>query len=98
MKWIEIITLRSAGETQRNMITEFLKQVEHASKQCQPQDVRVYRHASVETDLSVHIYWDRANVAQPRSNLGDLLIRAARDFGMVSTSVWIEEERISGES
>jgi hypothetical protein len=98
MRWIEIITLRSAGDDEKQMIVELLKQVEQAGEPGQPREVRIYRHAAVETDLSIHISWESDSVAQPHSTLGDLLVSATRDFGMVSHSIWIEKEGISNGS
>jgi hypothetical protein len=98
MRWIEIITLRSIGDAERKMIAELLKQMRGAGKQGQPREVRIYRHGSVETDLSIHIYWESESVALPCSTLGDLLVNATRDFGMVSHSVWIEKEGVSNGS
>ncbi len=94
MRWIEIITLRSAGDAEKEMIAELLKQVEGAGEQGHPREVRIYRHASVETDLSIHISWEADGAAEPHSTLGDLLVSATRDFGMVSHSIWIEKEDI----
>lgn len=98
MRWVEIITIRSAGNEEKKMIAELLKQVEQAGEHGLPREMRIYRHAAVETDLSIHILWESDSVAQPHSTLGDLLVSATRDFGMVSHSVWIETEGISNGS
>jgi hypothetical protein len=92
MKWMEIITLRSVADAERKMVSELVSQVRGTDKQTQPLEVRIYRHATVDTDLSIHIYWECASKAQQQGTIGALLANAARDFGMVSHSVWIEEE------
>jgi hypothetical protein len=49
-----------------------------------------YRHAKLETDLSVHLCWKSDQPKQNRSHLGLHLARALKKFGLIDHSMWIE--------
>jgi len=70
MKWVEIITLRSLAKVDRQLFDELLQQV-GKSKTCRyPMAIRMYPHSIVETDLSIHIYWQTKPQHQRESPLG----------------------------
>ncbi len=57
MKWVEIISLRSLAKVDTQLLDELLQQVVK-SKTCRyPVESRMYQNSIVETDLSIHIFW-----------------------------------------
>ena len=94
MKWVEIITLRSAVNIDTLLIDELLKGIsESDSATDTPEhlvDMRVYRHSIVETDLSIHIYWQAEAGSQDKSSLGLRFSYALKDMGLLNHSVWLE--------
>ncbi|HVP36881.1 MAG TPA: hypothetical protein VMT04_07790 [Terriglobales bacterium] len=94
MKWVEIITLRSPGKINTELVDELLKGVGESDS---PTDslnhllkVKTYCHSVVETDLSVHIYWESEAGNQHKSPLALSIVSALRSMGLLNHSVWIE--------
>jgi hypothetical protein len=94
MKWIEIITLRSPSKINGQFIDELLKGVGESDS---PTDmlkhlleIKTYYHSVVETDLSIHIYWESEAGNQHKSPLGLRIFSALRSMGLLNHSVWIE--------
>jgi pyruvate-formate lyase-activating enzyme len=90
MKWVEIITLRSPSNINTQFVDELLKEI---SKPETPEDlveIRIYHHSVVETDLSIHIYWESEPRSQHKSPLGLKFSYALRNLGLLNHSVWVE--------
>jgi len=94
MKWIEIITLRSPGEMDRELVDELLKGVDESEVASDTPkhlvEMKIYHHSAVETDLSIHIYWESETERQRKSPLGLRLSSALKPLGLLNHSVWIE--------
>ena len=94
MKWVEIITLRSPANINKQFVDELLKEVgESDSPTDTPKhlaEIRVYHHSVVETDLSIHIYWESESGSQNKSSLGLRFSSALRNLGLLNHSVWVE--------
>ena len=93
MKWIEIITLRSAGGTRDSIEQKIPRSVAEVDQSKNLVSVQVYRHATVDTDLSVHLLFECVRPEVQSSALGQRLASALKAFGLVSHSLWVEEER-----
>ena len=94
MKWLEIITLRSPEHINRQFLDDHLKGVRESELQTDAQnhlvEVRVYHHSVVETDLSIHIYWESEHGGQDKSALGLRFSSALKPLGLLNYSVWVE--------
>ena len=94
MKWVEIISLRCATNTDTLFVSELLKGIgESDSATDAPEhlvEIRGYHHSVVETDLSIHIYWESESGGQDKSPLGLRFSSALRDLGLLNHSVWVE--------
>ena len=95
MKWVEIISLRCPSNIDTRLVDELLKEVsESDSATDTPEhlvEIRVYHHSIVETDLSIHIYWESEPGSQEKSPLGLRFSSALRDLGLLNHSVWVEK-------
>ena len=91
MRWIEIIALRSAKGNMGAIDTGLLFSIIHNYQTKRLKEVKVYRHATMETDLSVHIHWDSNGVDPMRSKVAQHLIQVLEEYGLINHSVWIEE-------
>jgi len=91
VKWLEIIKLRSA-ESGEVLLGEFLRLMTKASQNGLI-EMKTYRHAALETDLSVHLHWDSERPEQNGSTLGLRLAQAFKDLGLTDHSVWVEETK-----
>ncbi|MGA2330638.1 MAG: hypothetical protein ABSG75_02650 [Syntrophales bacterium] len=94
MKWVEIITLRSPGKINRQLVDELVKGVRESGFPTGTQkhlvEIRIYHHSVVETDLSIHIYWKSEPVGHDKSPLGLRFSSALRNLGLLSHSVWVQ--------
>jgi hypothetical protein len=91
MKWLEVIKLRSAGKDSGSL-NELLLLMDKFSQRGLV-ETKIYRHAALETDLSVHLRWDSEWPERTGSSPGLHLAQALKEFGLVDHSIWIEEEK-----
>ena len=89
MKRLEIIHLRLAGNAPANLLTDIRRSVFASAE---TDTVRLYFHATIPTDLSVHIRTETKTRDKNTSDLGLCLAAALREFGMVQHTVWIEDQ------
>jgi hypothetical protein len=94
MKWVEIISLRCPTNIDAPFVDELLKGIsESDSATDTPEhlvEIRVYHHSMVETDLSIHIYWESGMGSQRKSSLGLRFYSALKPLGLLNHSVWVE--------
>ncbi|GAK55970.1 hypothetical protein U27_02931 [Candidatus Vecturithrix granuli] len=89
MKWIEIIRLRALDHLRQTAVIELLSQIV-ADVSTSDVTFTLYHHATIETDLSIHLVWN-SNILEPgKSALGTKLAYLLREFGDVDYFVWIE--------
>jgi hypothetical protein len=89
MKWIEIITLRSPGRINTQAVDELVRQAESDAPK-ELEEIRIYHHSVVETDLSIHLRWESEPGTQHKSALGQKFSYALRNLGLLNHSVWVE--------
>ena len=92
MKWLEIIKLRSAGNGD-GLRAELLRFIAEVDQEGGSVSIKAYRHAALESDLSVHLRWESDGPDQHGSALGLRLVQSLKEFGLIDHSVWIEEEK-----
>ena len=90
MKWVEIITLRSPSRINTQFVDELLKEAGKSDAQQHLVEIRTYLHSVVETDLSIHIYWNSERGSQQKTPLGLKLSYALKNLGLLNHSVWVE--------
>jgi hypothetical protein len=96
MKWVEIITLRSASKINGQFIGELLNGAGESDEATDTPThlvkIRIYHHSVVETDLSIHIHWESEKESQGKSPLGLRLSSALKPLGLLNYSVWVETD------
>lgn len=90
MKWIEIIRLRALDRLRQNTVLELLRQLK-AEASATDVTFTLYHHATIATDVSIHLTWHADILEQGKSILGAKLAYLLREFGSVDYSVWIEK-------
>ena len=93
MKTIEIITVRLDPRRQDSLLRELRTTLETQRVSDDRVNVEVYRHATVKTDVSVHLLFESFEPDAQPSALGQRLASALKEFGLVSHSLWIGRER-----
>ena len=90
MKWVEIITLRSPARIDTQFVDELVGQVDKSGTPKHLVEIRIYHHSVVETDLSIHLYWESESGSQHKSPLGLRVSYALKNMGLLNHSVWVE--------
>ena len=94
MKWVEIISIRSSTHSKIPFVDELLKGISESDLPTDTPEhlveIRVYHHSIVETDLSMHIYWESEPGSQDKSPLGLRFYSALKPLGLLNHSVWVE--------
>ena len=90
MKWIEIIELRSLKNETDKIKQELRGPFSETDKKNGLKEIRLYYHMLVETDLSIHFYWEHKENKPGKSSLGLRLASAIGELGRVNHSIWIE--------
>jgi len=90
VKWLEVIKLRSAGKNSGSL-EELLRSMSQV-KQRGLLEMQTYRHAALETDLSVHLLWESEFPETNGSGPGLRLVQALKEFGLTDHAIWVKEE------
>ena len=90
MKLLEVVELRTAAGTAAK-VEEYLRDWVRQSGRAAVV-ARSYHHASLETDFSVHISYERNSDDTMPVTIGNQLAGSLKDFGLVHRSVWVEQE------
>lgn len=94
MKWVEIITLRSPTNINTQFVDELLKEARGSGSPTDTRDhsveIRVYHRTVVETDVSIHIYWNAEPGSPYKSPFGLRVSSSLKTFGLLNHSVWVE--------
>ena len=93
MKTVEIITVRLDPRREEPLLRELRTTLETQSVSDDRVIVELYRHATVQTDLSIHLRSDSLEADGLPSVLGRRLASALSEFGPINHSAWFEEGR-----
>ena len=90
MKWLEIIELRAVGTNRKLLESQLQELMDEAAKESLPESVRAYRRAMIDSDLSIHLIHESADIGTNGSSLGLRLVSGLKEFGLINHSIWIE--------
>ena len=94
MKWVEIITLRSPGNINRELVGELLKSVgafdAGNDTTARITETKIYHHPVIESDLSIQIYWESESGSMDKSPIGLRIASVLKPLGLLNHSVWVE--------
>ncbi len=90
MKTLEIITVRMDPQREGPLLRELRAALDAKSLRDDRVIVELYRHATVQTDLSIHLRSETLRADGFPSALGQRLASALREFGPISHSTWFE--------
>ena len=91
MSLLEVISLRSAGSSERKQAVKVFNQLKMSQVVGGPSNIKMYRSALLECDVSIYIYWNSATSRQCKSTLGLQLVEVLKRFGLINHTVWMEE-------
>lgn len=93
MKWLEIIKLRTAGINLEKRACDFIGLLTKNTQDHGLPAIQVYYHATLNTDLSIHIHWDTQQASRQKTLLGSCLANKLEEFGMIHHTIWITQIR-----
>ncbi len=93
MKWLEIIKLRTSGHNLENTVNEFIRPLTKGSWEKGLLTIQVYCHATLVTDLCIHIQWETKTISFQKSLLGSCIVNVLEDFGITHHTIWIRQEK-----
>lgn len=83
--------LQSAAENPEILEREVEKLARNVGNGNGLKQIKLYRHALLDNDLSVHLHWESEKSEPQGSALGLCLSHVLKEFGLVSHAVWIED-------
>jgi hypothetical protein len=92
MDWIEVITLRSLENIHGSLIPEILKPMTTGDENNGLIAMKIYRHAWIDTDVSIHFHWRSPKIEPRGTDTGLVVMQSLEKFGLVNHSAWVEEE------
>jgi hypothetical protein len=93
MKWLEIISLRGSGDVRELLDPELRGLLNQIGRLNGLIEVKLYFHAFLNNDLSIHLLWETESVDSRESPVGQRLVGILRDFGLTNHNLWKEEDR-----
>ena len=90
---MEIITLRAPSNLSEDFCNDLLQQILKVNQGAQQPIIQAFRRGHIETDLSFHLRWCVKTKEIDKSDVGIVIANHLKGLGLVSHSVWFEEER-----
>ena len=91
---LEVITVRVAGKDDLENALNLCMQVSPTVEIGELVNLSIYRSNGYGSDISVHIQWALESFSPKKSLLGLQLARGLSAFGIVSHTLWIDQEII----
>ncbi|MFW2368929.1 MAG: hypothetical protein ACN4GW_21135 [Desulforhopalus sp.] len=90
MKWVEVIHMRITKRDIEGIVPIVQKLAGEAIKESSCQEIKMYRRALVNTDLSILLFHDTMEMEKSGSPLGLRINSALKEFGLVNHNTWFE--------
>jgi hypothetical protein len=90
MKWLEIIELRSADGSRKELEPMLNNLINEAAKEAKNQVTVIYKHVLIDNDFSIHLTHDTMKVDRGGSQLGLSIASSLKEYGLVNHSIWVE--------
>ena len=90
MSSLEIINFRSAGSMIDSIEKKLLESINIIIARDKAVNIKMYHHAILPTDLSLHIRHKSKSTTIPASTIGLQLVSVLREYGLVNHTLWIE--------
>ncbi len=90
MIWLEMISVRTAGIIEAGKVFEICRHMFQFIEDEKLLKLTVFSNAKYATDISIHLQWKSDHGSG--SILGREISSALRDLGLVSHTLWIEQE------
>ncbi|MEN6318220.1 MAG: hypothetical protein ABFD82_05645 [Syntrophaceae bacterium] len=88
---MEVIKIRIAEKNSDLVEHDIEKLIKEFGNSGSIKNISLYRNAVVNNDLRVQLHWESAKVKPQGSDTGLCLVHLLKAFGLISYSVWVEE-------
>ena len=90
MNWFEVIHLRITERETEKFVPIVQQLVGEAVEEGSCREIKMYRRALVDTDLSILLYHNTIKLKKNGSSLGLRITSALKEYGMVNHMTWLE--------
>ncbi len=90
MKWLEIIELRSFNMERALLELDISNLVDEICQKEKPLFIKIFSRQTIETDFSIHLYFDSELTDGNGSTLGLHLASILKEYGLVNHNIWVE--------
>ena len=94
IKILEIIEVRSVKKGKQNIL-DFIDELLNGQIIDKKIAIKIYSHSTIETDYSIHLYYEKGSGENLGAKLGYKLTEDLKEFGLVNHNIWID--KFSGE-
>ena len=93
MKWIEMIMVRSHGNSEEILDATLQGITKRLVKEAEIEAVRTFRREKLNSDFCLFLFHDGRKTREGGSALGLHLAAALKEFGLVNHTIWSEIDR-----
>ena len=95
MNILEIIELRTIERDKILSMFDFQKHLRefksNNSNEVNPHSLLLYKHQSINTDVSIHVFYKDLKEKKSKPAFGLILKNLLKDWGLVNYSIWRQE-------
>ena len=92
MKWSEVIRVRSAGSSAKNLEKTVQNLMADLAGNSGNDDIRIFIRENLETDICVVLFHSGKKTHTGGSPLGLRIAAAFKEVGLVNSTIWNEME------
>ena len=90
IKVLEKIELRSVKKN-KHYISDLIENLHCNQNTDRKIAIKIYSHSSIETDQSIHLYYEKESDENLGTKLGYKLTGDLKEFGLVNHNIWIDK-------
>ncbi|MFH1135660.1 MAG: hypothetical protein V1816_06205 [Pseudomonadota bacterium] len=91
MKFLEIIVLRANFDWRESRAQDQWEALKDSLGKIDDVEISLFRDVQIETDISIHLSWEKVMEKPKKSELGLRLANSLKEFGLVYHCIWAEE-------
>mgnify|MGYP006865136198 CR=1 FL=1 len=90
MKWAEVIMVRSAGSSAKNLNATLKDLMSQVAIKAGHEAIRVFHHEKLDSDICIVLFHSKKKTRTGGSLLGLHLVAALKEVGLVNHTIWSE--------
>ena len=90
MQVIEVISLRAIGVSRTSILATLESHMKAFEFPKHLVAIECHAHADVESDLNIHIIWEKPHYGRGKSPLCLLIEDAFKAYGLIDSNTWVQ--------